>query len=136
MIVKAGLKLLTLIKGNRFLRFCLIGLFCALQNILILYLFSTILEIHYIISLIIQMVLVNSIGFYLNRRYTFLSNQGNFWHELWKYHTVMLSSFVSVSFIMYLLVEVFHLWYLHAFIVITIGMTIYNFLIHRRWTFK
>jgi putative flippase GtrA len=130
------LKILQKIKKNQFLRFCLVGGFCASQNILIIYLLTGLFKVHYIFSIFLQTVFVNSIGFYLNSRYTFNGNKNEFWQELFKYHTVMLSSILTVSILMYVLVDILHIWYLYAFITLTIAMTIYNFIAHKKWTFK
>jgi len=121
---------------HNFFRYSIIGAFCAFQNIGILYFLTTLLKLHYIWATLIQMIFVNTVGFYLNRRYTFKTKINKFWYELWKYHTVMFSSFLTVLVLMYLLVDILHLWYLYAFIIITIGMTAFNFLMHKKWTFK
>ncbi len=121
---------------NNFFRYSIIGAFCACQNVAILYFLKSILNLHYIFATIIQMIFVNSIGFYLNRRYTFKTEINNFWHELWKYHTVMFSGFLTVLVLMYLFVDILNIWYLYAFIIITIIMTAFNFLMHKKWTFK
>lgn len=121
---------------SKFFRYSIIGAFCACQNIAILYFLKSILNLHYIFATIIQMIFVNSIGFYLNKRYTFKTRINNFWHELWKYHTVMFSGFLTVLVLMYLLVDILGIWYLHAFIIVTIIMTLFNFLMHKKWTFK
>jgi putative flippase GtrA len=124
------------LKKNQFFKFCVVGTFCAFQNILILYILTSFLNLHYIFSILIQMLFVNTVGFYLNRRYTFTLQTDRFWQELIKYHTVMISSFFTVSLLMYLLVDIMHIWYLYAFTILTIGMTIYNFLAHKKWTFR
>lgn len=134
--VRFSTKVLPKIKENQFLRFCLVGGFCAFQNILIIYFFTSFLKLHYIISIFIQMLFVNSIGFYLNSRYTFKTKNNNFWQELLKYHTVMISSVLTVSVLMYFLVDILHIWYLYAFIILTIATTLYNFIAHKKWTFK
>ncbi|WP_055074571.1 GtrA family protein [Pseudanabaena sp. 'Roaring Creek'] len=121
---------------NQFLRFFMVGGFCAFLNIVILYILTGILNFHYLLSVLIQTVVVNYIGFYLNRRFTFKKTKGNFWEGLVKYYTVMISSFLMVSSLMYLLVDIFRVWYLYAFILITIMMMIFNFLSHQKWTFK
>jgi putative flippase GtrA len=121
---------------SKFFRYSSIGAFCACQNIAILYFFKSILNLHYIFATIIQMIFVNSIGFYLNRRYTFKTEINNFWSELWKYHTVMFSGFLTVLLLMYIFVDILNIWYLYAFIIVTIVMTIFNFLMHKKWTFK
>lgn len=130
------LKFSDFFRRNEFIKFCIVGAFCALQNILIIYLLTSILNFHYIFSILIQMLYVNTLGFYLNRHYTFSIKSGYFWQELVKYHTVMISSLFTVSVLMYLLVEVVKIWYLYAYIILTIGMTIYNFITHKKWTFK
>ena len=123
---------------NQLFRFIIIGGFCALQNTFWLYLLTTILGLHYAISTIILTLIVNSLGYYLNRRYTFKlqKKKDNFWQGLLKYHLVMLSSFLIVLFFMYILVELIKIWYLYAHLFITIGMTLYNFVMHKKWTFK
>jgi putative flippase GtrA len=122
---------------SHFFKFLLIGGFCTLQNIIWLYVLTTILGLHYLISTTILAIVVNSLGFYLNRRFAFKKRgKENFLYELWKYHTVMLSSFLIVLVSMYILVDIFHIWYLLANIIITICMVLYNFLMHKKWTFK
>src|ERR687886_821537 len=96
---------------NNFFRYSIIGAFCAFQNIAILYFLKSILNLHYIFATIIQMIFVNSIGFYLNKRYTFKTRINNFWRELWKYHSVMFYGFLMVLALMYLLVDIFNIWY-------------------------
>ena len=133
---KVFLRIQKLFENNQFLKFCLVGAFCAFQNILILYILTSLLNLHYIFSIFVQMLYVNTLGFYLNRRYTFTLQSNRFWQELFKYHTVMLSSFFIVSVLMYILVDLMHVWYLYAFIMLTIGLTLYSFLVHKKWTFK
>lgn len=121
---------------SKFLRFCLVGGFCALLNLFILYILTTILNWHYILSTIFLMFSVNVLGFYLNKRYTFKTEKKRFWRELWKYQTVMFSSFITILLLMYLLVDVFRIWYIYANIIITVGTTSYNFLMHKNWSFR
>jgi putative flippase GtrA len=121
---------------SQFIKFVLVGSFCALQNIVLLYFFKDILGLHYQLSIIILGITVNSIGFYLNRRYTFAKKNNRFWRDLIKYHTVMIASYFTVSLLMYVFVDLLHIWYLWAFIIVTIIMTVYNFFLHKKWTFK
>lgn len=129
----------TLFKSG-FFKFLVVGLFCTLQNVFWLYLLTTILKFHYLISTIILMITVNSLGFYLNKRYTFQTQKTrtlkSVFTELIKYHTVMLSSSLIILVLMYVFVDIFGIWYILSNLVISIGMSIYNFLIHKRWTFK
>lgn len=122
--------------ANQFLRFFLVGGFCASLNILGLYILTSILHVHYLISILTQTVLVNAVGFYLNKRFTFKNSKDGFWKGLIKYNSVMISSFLIVSILMYFLVDILHVWYLSAFIFVTIIMIIFNFVSHKKWTFS
>ena len=124
------------IQSSQFLRFFFVGGFCASLNLLILYIFTGLVGFHYLISLAIQTVVVNTIGFLLNRKFTFKKSGRRFWKELAKYHYVMLSSFLVVSSLMYLFVDIFQIWYMLSFIIVTIVMLIFNFISHKKWTFK
>lgn len=121
---------------NQFLRFFIVGGFCASLNIIILYVLTDLCKFHYLVSILIQNIVVNSIGFYLNRAFTFKKKEDDLLQGLIKYHIVMISSLVIVSFLMYLFVDIFHIWYMTAFIVITIIMIAYNFISHKKWTFN
>lgn len=129
-------RVLAQIPAKQFIKFFVVGGFCAALNILIIYILTGIFQLHYLVSIAVQTILVNSIGFYLNKRFTFKQNKTNLWKGLLKYHTVMLSSLIIVSILMYLLVDIFKIWYLFAFVIVTIIMTIVNFLSHKKWTFK
>lgn len=124
------------IRKSQFFKFLLIGGFCTLQNIFWLYLLNKIWGIHYIVAILILSAIVNTFGFLLNRRFTFVKKEGQFWQELWKYHTVMFSSLLTVLILMFIGVDILKADAVIANIVITVGMTIYNFLLHKKWTFK
>jgi putative flippase GtrA len=121
---------------KKFLRFACIGALCASLNLGSLYLLTNILKINYLISTIIALIYINFIGFYLNKYYTFKTHRKRFWQELWKYYSVMFSGFIINLFFMYLLVDVFHVWYLYASLILTVCFIIYNFLMHKNWSFK
>lgn len=129
-------KISTKILNNQFLRFFFVGGFCASLNLLILYVMTGLLNFHYLLSVLVQTIVVNTIGFFLNRCFTFKKNQDKLWKGLLKYHTVMISSFLIVSALMYLLVDIIHVWYLSAFMIVTIIMIAFNFVSHKKWTFN
>jgi len=133
MTVKA---LLHQVTTPKFIRFCLVGGFCVGLNVLLLYILTGLLNIHYMISTVILMFSVNNLGFFLNKRYTFKTDRSRFWKELWKYHTVMITSYIFNLAFMLVLVDFLHIWYIFANLLISAAMTIYNFLMHNNWSFK
>ncbi len=126
------------IAQNNFFKYLAVGGFCAFQNIVLLYFFTTILKINYLISTMILMATVNSLGFYLNRKFTFKKKGNNnmFLRELFKYHCAMSIASLIILISMYFLVEICKIWYLYANIAVTVGITFFNFFIHKKWTFK
>lgn len=120
----------------KFVRFVFIGAFCTSLNLVLLYLLTSVLGINYIISTLIALIVINMIGFYLNKYYTFKTKREKLLQELWKYYSVMFSSFLLNLFFMFILVQIFKIWYLYASLTITIGFIFYNFLMHKNWSFK
>jgi putative flippase GtrA len=88
------------------------------------------------ISFTIVFVAGNLAGFFLNKKYTFKTSKKHFWHELWKYYSVMMSYFLINLIMLYILVNYFHIWYLYASLITTIGGIFYNFVMHKKWSFK
>ncbi len=129
-------RLLTNITQIRAVRFLGVGGLCAALSILCMYMFTSVLVINYLISTIITIITTNFIGFYLNKYYTFRTHQKRFWRELWKYYSVMMSSYVLNVLAMYVLVDVCKIWYLWATIILIFVLTPYNYLFHKLWSFK
>nr|MBF0221236.1 GtrA family protein [Desulfobulbaceae bacterium] len=116
--------------------FMIIGGGCYGLSILLLYFFTDICNLHYLISTLLAFVAANFAGYSCNRHYTFTGANNSYWHGLWRYNAVLLTSLLLVISFMYLLVDILHVWYLLANILITTVITVYNFFIHKRWTFK
>jgi putative flippase GtrA len=117
-------------------RFLVIGGFCAGLSLLIMYGFTDLLKLNYLVSTVISIVVTNFIGFYLNKHYTFKTKRKSFWREMWKYYSVMISSYLLNLMIMYLLVDVINIWYLYATMILIVILTPYNFLLHKFWSFR
>lgn len=121
---------------KKIIKFCGIGALCASLNLGTLYLLTNVLNFNYLVSTLIALIFINFIGFYLNKYYTFKSKKKRFWQELWKYYSVMCSSFILNLILMYLLVDILHIWYLYASLSITICFIVFNYLMHKNWSFK
>jgi putative flippase GtrA len=125
-----------LLFSKQFKRFVIFGFFCNLLGISSLYIFTDIFNFHYILSLIISLIWVNFIGFYLNKYYTFQTSPKTFFLELRKYYTVMSSAFVINLASLFILVDIFKIWYITAGLIVTIVLLFYNFTLHKYWSFR
>lgn len=121
---------------KQFYFFLGVGLICTVLNYVLLYLLTTLLNIYYLISYLIVFFIGNLAGFILNKKYTFKTQKKHIWSELWKYYSVMFSNLLINLIAIYLLTEFCYIWYLHASLLTTIIGIFYNFILHKKWSFK
>jgi putative flippase GtrA len=126
---------LTFLHDPRFLRFVLVGGLCFLTNLTVLYLATERLGLHYLVAMGISIVIANTLGWALNRRWTFASRSRDAWAEFGRYVTVNLSGFALSLGLMALLVSGLGLHYLIASALIAAALMLVNFVVHRSWSF-
>ena len=120
----------------KFLRFALVGGACFLLNLVVLYVGTDVLGWHYLFSMCISIGVVTVTGWWLNRRFTFASNDAKLIAEASRYSLGSLATMALALLMMYILVSIFHIHYLLASILLAISMTLLNFLLHSRWSFQ
>lgn len=128
--------LLNKLVKHKFSRFTLFGAFCNILGIGSLYVFTDILKLNYIFSLIIALIYVNFIGFCLNKNYTFRTPKKLFFQELYKYYSVMFSGFILNISLMFFLVDIIGLWYIKAAIIVSVLLLFVNYILHNNWSFN
>jgi putative flippase GtrA len=94
------------------------------------------LHLHYALSLLLSLLVVNWVGLLLNRCWTFESTKNPFWAEALRYWSANALSALGVLAATTLLVEVLHVHYLFANVLIAMLFLIGNFLLHQVWTFR
>jgi putative flippase GtrA len=120
----------------KFLRFVLVGSLGYISSILIIYLLTEKLKLHYIISWQVAWFFSNLLTFYTNKLYTFNSKKRNFWFEIWRYYLVNSSSLFFALIGVYVMVEAFRVNYLIASVLVSLISLFYNFILHKKWSFK
>ena len=120
----------------KFLRFVLVGSLGYISSILIIYLLTEKLKLHYIISWQVAWFFSNLLTFYTNKLYTFNSKKRNFWFEIWRYYLVNSSSLFFAIIGVYVMVEAFRVNYLMASVLVSLISLFYNFILHKKWSFK
>ncbi|TRT62760.1 MULTISPECIES: GtrA family protein [unclassified Microcystis] len=127
--------IMVIVYEKQFSKFFSVGLVCTVFNYVGLYLLTSILGIYYLVSFCIVWLLGNLLGYWLNKKYTFKSPK-SIVGEIHKYYLVMLSSLLINLMIIYILVKYFQVWYLIASVLTTILGIFYNFILHKKWSFK
>ncbi|HEU4580759.1 MAG TPA: GtrA family protein, partial [Polyangiaceae bacterium] len=121
---------------RRLRRFATTGGICYSVNLAVLYTGTELLHLHYAFSLLLSLLVVNVLGLVLNRRWTFESTRNPFWAEALRYWSANALSALGVLSATAALVEVLHVQYLLANVLIALFFLIGNFLLHQRWTFR
>jgi putative flippase GtrA len=124
------------ILGPKLVRFASVGGGCYLLGLALLYVGTAYLGIHYLISMAAALVLVNLVGWYLNRKWTFGVANEQPATELGRYFLVNGMSFLATLGIMSILVSGAGINYLVASAIAAVFMVIFNFMIHGHWTFR
>lgn len=124
----------------QFARFLSVGSICIILNLSILYILTDFFKVYYLLSCCIALLLVNYIGFKLNKTFTFLdgiprARAESFWQFL-RYNAVSIVSFLMGISQMYILVDVFDVWYIYANMLVAVIMAFVNFFMHKYFTYK
>ncbi|RYG64918.1 GtrA family protein [bacterium] len=119
-----------------FIRFLCVGGTCFAVNLGVLYLVTEFLGAHYLVAMAVSIVVANSLGFILNRNWTFESRSASIWRELVRYFTVNLGQSALNLALMAFFVSVLGVHYLVASAGIAIVLTGANFLLHKNWSFN
>jgi putative flippase GtrA len=133
-----GLKVspVTKIPAKELFRFAIVGTFCFGAGIASLYVLTEYGQIHYLLSMAISLLIVNLIGWALNRVWTFESRTQDTKQEFARYLAVNVAGFGITLLLMAVLVSGFGMNYLIASMIVAALMMLANFIIHRNWSFR
>lgn len=123
-------------RRKQIIKFTSVGGLCLIVNLSILFFLTEKLRIEDITATIISFFLANLLGFFLNKYFTFRVKSTNIFQEIYKYFTVMSSSFIANLICMFILVKVLQIWVIYASLIVSGIFYIYNYLMHKNWSFK
>lgn len=122
---------------KQFLRFAIVGGIATLMNLGLLYFSTEFLKIYYLISAILAWILSGIFNFLLNKKWTFNENIRD--RTIMKYLKFSVVSIIALLFnisFLYLLTELFQIYYmLSQIMALSLSLGI-NFLGNKFWTFK
>lgn len=119
----------------KFLTYSVVGGGCALLNLALLWLLTSLLGLHYLVSTMIAFFALTPVGFWLQKLVTFRTPRAAAVFEWPRYFVTMGLSLAANLSLMYVLVSLLDVWYLAASVVVTLLFLVGNFLVNLRWTF-
>ena len=100
-----------------------------------MYVLTSIVGIHYLVSNVLSLAVVYPVGFALNKLFNFRT-RGRAGAELLRYYIVSIAAFAASLVAIALLVEVLHVWYLTANVIVTGAQVVLSFALLDRWVFR
>ncbi len=120
---------------HKFIRYAIVGLFGTFTHVGLLILFVEWLFLPPVFSSSTAFIIVVIISYCLNYRWTF-NAKSKHKTALFRYGTVSLIGFLLNLAIMFFLVDILQLWYLFGQMISAIFVSISNFTLNSKWTFK
>ena len=119
----------------KFVTYTLVGGVCFTLNLVVLWLLTSVLGLHYLVSTMIAFFMLTPLGFWLQKLVTFRTPRARAPVEWPRYFATMGTSFAANIALMYILVSLLGLWYLAASVVVSVVLLASNFLVNDRWSF-
>ena len=119
----------------KFLSYAGVGGVIALLNLGVLWLLTSGLGLHYLLSTLISFLALTPLAFWLQKLVTFRTPRERAPIEWPRYFLTMGTSLAANLALMYVLVSLLGMWYLAASVVVTVLFLVGNFLVNARWSF-
>jgi len=121
--------------GPQLVRFCAVGALCYLSGMAVLLSMCELGGFHYVIGYLSAFLVTNTMGYLLNGRFTFGSANTS-QSSMLRYMSVNVVLLTVNTLSLMLLVEVFHLWYVAATVLLA-GINIpISFFAHRTVSYR
>lgn len=123
-------------RNKRLVRFVTVGGVCFLTNLAVLYGGTSLLGYHYLISMLVSILVANTLGWFLNRCLTFKRSRFSWRVEYLRYLSVSFTSTLISLLLMFVCVSVLLMNYLISSALIALTMLLFNYVAHRDWSFS
>lgn len=121
--------------GKQLIRFCVVGAICYVTGMATLISLCELAGAHYVVGYFGAFLVTNTLGYLLNGRFTFAAHDSEH-ASMARYMLVNVVLLTINTSALMLLVEVFHIWYVAATVVLaTINIPI-SFFAHRTVSYR
>lgn len=121
---------------KRFLQYSAIGAGTFAFDLLLLFLFTDILGVYYLISVAVAFLLAVSLNYHLSRRFVFKGSKRSQVGGYVYFIAIALVGMVLVTGAMYVMVELLGIYYLLARVVVACVTGVWNYLLNLFFNFK
>ena len=120
---------------NNFIKYGIVGGFSFLVDILLLYFLVEFLNIYYLISVTLSLIVATSLNYYLNKKWSF-NNTKAIASSFNKYIILFIFNYIMTISMMYFFVSILDFNYLVIKSVIVILLIFWNFIVYKFYVYK
>jgi len=131
----AALRKILRTHGTQLVRFCVVGALCYLTGMATLLSLCELGGYHYLVGYLGAFLVTNTLGYLLNGRFTFAAGSPRR-GSMARYMFVNIALLTINTLALMLLVEVFHLWYVAATVVLAAINIPVSFIAHRTVSYQ
>jgi putative flippase GtrA len=121
--------------NKTFVRFFIVGGFCGLTDLVLLYLFTNYLDIWYLYSGIASFFIVSVISFFLNKKITFKDDNVNKTSQYIKYTVVILVGMIINNSFLFVFTDILKVWYILSRVFSSLIALSWNYSASKRFIF-
>jgi putative flippase GtrA len=121
---------------KRFVKYSVVGVSTFLLDLLLLYIFTDIFSINYLVSTLVAFLTAVSINYFICRRQVFSSSKRGIKDGYLYFLIIIFFGVIITLGLMYVLVDILNIYVLHARIIVAGFVGIFNFLINDKFNFK
>lgn len=125
-----------LLKYAQYIKYLLVGITATVIHLTTLYIFHELLDIIIIFATSLAFIIAFIFSFSMQKLWTFRNNKRDISKQLSLYFLAAILALTLNASFMYLLVEIFELWYLIAQVFVTLFIALYNFFIYKHIIFS
>lgn len=118
------------------LRYLFVGGFCAIADLLILYVLVDFFHFWYLASAIISFSFISLLGYFAQKYFTFKNNSKNHKKQLLIFIVIAVIGLLINTSFMFLFVSLMNIWYMLASIITKFIVIIWNYTANKKITFK
>lgn len=119
-----------------FLKYLTAGGIGGLVHLSLLFLFTDIFSIHYLISTALALFIVFWLSFFMQKYWTFIEkSKERFWRQSVHYFAMHSIAFAGNIALMYLFVDIFGIWYMLSQVIVSLGISMVTFTVNKKVIF-
>lgn len=123
-------------KYKIYIKYLISGSTGALINLSTLYILTEFAGLHYMMSAVIAFFVSLSVSFNLQKRWTFRNGDTKVARQVSVYLIITFSNLLLNMLFLYILADIFHVWYMLAQVLIYGFIAVYSFVLYRVVVFK